>query len=386
MSSAASSRVWRSRGASGSRPSSCTRVVSSPRLLQPQTAPAKCGDGIGGKPHGLADLAQRRAAAIADHRGGEAGALAAVFPVDILDHLLAPLMLEIHVDIRRLLARGADEALEQEIHVGGIDGGDAEAIADGGIGGRAAALAEDVLRAGVAHQIMDGEEIRRVVELVDEGELMLELGAHLLRHAVGIAGRRAQPGEMDELLLGLAPRLRQLIGIFVAQLVEGEAAALGDLHRPGQRLGMIGEEQGHLRRGFHMPLGIGEEAIARLLDGAMLADAGQHILQRPARGNMGMDIVDGDQRRGGARGQGRQPSQAPPIVAAIEMLAGQIDMAGEAGGEILQQAPPATPPPPRASAIMINPAPRESRSARSRWHSPLGARRRPKVMSRASRP
>jgi hypothetical protein len=66
------------------------------------------------------------------------------FLIDILDHLLAPLMLEIHVDIRRLLARGADEALEQEIHVGGIDGGDAEAIADGGIGGRAAALAEDV--------------------------------------------------------------------------------------------------------------------------------------------------------------------------------------------------------------------------------------------------
>jgi hypothetical protein len=32
---------------------------------------------------------------------------------------------------------------------------------------------------------MDGEEIRRVVELADEGELMLELGAHLLRHPSG---------------------------------------------------------------------------------------------------------------------------------------------------------------------------------------------------------
>ena len=118
MSSAASSRVWRSRGASGSRPSSLH-----PRRLQPAAAPApdgagQGGDDIGGEPHGLADLAQRRAAAVADHRGGEAGALAAVFPVDVLDHLLAPLMLEIDVDIRRLLARGADEALEQEIHVG----------------------------------------------------------------------------------------------------------------------------------------------------------------------------------------------------------------------------------------------------------------------------
>ena len=153
MSSAASSRVWRSRGASGSRPSSLH-----PRRLQPAAAPAPDGAGqarrrvSSGKPHGLADLAQRRAAAIADHRGGKPGALAAVFLVDVLDHLLAPLMLEIDVDVRRLVARGADEALEQQIDVGGIDGGDAEAIADGGIGGRAAALAEDVLRAGEAHE------------------------------------------------------------------------------------------------------------------------------------------------------------------------------------------------------------------------------------------
>ena len=39
-----------------------------------------------------------------DHRRGDPGAVAAVFLVDVLDHFLAPLMLEIDVDVGRLLA------------------------------------------------------------------------------------------------------------------------------------------------------------------------------------------------------------------------------------------------------------------------------------------
>ncbi len=37
-----------------------------------------------------------------DHGRGDPGAVAAVFLVDVLDHLLAPLMLEIDVDVGRL--------------------------------------------------------------------------------------------------------------------------------------------------------------------------------------------------------------------------------------------------------------------------------------------
>ncbi len=54
------------------------------------------------QPHHLADLADRRAWAIMDHGRGDPGAVAAVFVVDVLDHLLAPLMLEIDVDVGRL--------------------------------------------------------------------------------------------------------------------------------------------------------------------------------------------------------------------------------------------------------------------------------------------
>ena len=143
----------------------------------------------------LGRLADRRARAIGDDRGGEPGALAPVALVDVLDHLLAPLVLEIDVDVGRLVALGRDEALEQKIEARRIDLGDAEAEADRRIGRRAAALAEDAARAGEAHDVVHGEKIGRVVERGDQRELMRERLARPLRNALGIARPGALPGE-----------------------------------------------------------------------------------------------------------------------------------------------------------------------------------------------
>ena len=63
--------------------------------------------------HGAARL-------ISDDGGGNGGALAPVLFVDVLDDLLAPLVLEVHVDIRRLVALPGDETLEKHLHARGI--------------------------------------------------------------------------------------------------------------------------------------------------------------------------------------------------------------------------------------------------------------------------
>src|SRR5207245_5991969 len=112
-----------------------------------------------------------------------------------LDDLLAPLVLEIDVDVGRLLALGGDEALEEKIDLGRIDGGDAEAIADRRIRRRATPLAEDVSLAREADDVVDGEEIERVMQLVDEAQLMGDALAHLVRRAIGIAPGGALAGE-----------------------------------------------------------------------------------------------------------------------------------------------------------------------------------------------
>ena len=187
------------------------------------------------QPHRLADLAHGRARAIADDGGGEPGAVAAVARVDVLDHLLAPLVLEIDVDVGRLLALGRDEALEQQVDLGRVHRGDAEAVADGGVGRRAAPLAQDVLRAREVDDVVHGEEIGRVVELADQLQLALDERLHLLRDAVGKAPARALPGQILQMRLrGLAGRHR-LVGVLVDELVEREAAGVRDLERARDR-------------------------------------------------------------------------------------------------------------------------------------------------------
>src|SRR3546814_3190875 len=61
----------------------------------------------------LPHLGDRAAGAIAGDDGGQRGAVPPIGLVNPLDDLLAPLMLEIDIDIGRLLALARDKALER---------------------------------------------------------------------------------------------------------------------------------------------------------------------------------------------------------------------------------------------------------------------------------
>ena len=191
-------------GSAGSSPAARTPILADRRRLLAPGGPVERGDDIVGEAEDLGRLADRRAGAVGRHRGGEAGALAPVALVDVLDHLLAPLVLEVDVDVGRLVALGRDEALEQKIEARRIDLGDPEAEADRGIGRRAAALAEDAARAREAHDVVHGEKIGRVVERGDQREFMGQRLARPLRNALGIARARARLGEGLERGLGVA--------------------------------------------------------------------------------------------------------------------------------------------------------------------------------------
>lgn len=64
--------------------------------------------------------------------------------IDPLHHLIAAHMFEIDIGVGRLAALLGDEALEQQIIAPGVDRGDAEYVADGGVRGRSPALTPDV--------------------------------------------------------------------------------------------------------------------------------------------------------------------------------------------------------------------------------------------------
>ena len=117
------------------------------------------------RPMRLADLADGAAGAVADDGGADRRPLAAVAVVEVLDHLLAALVLEVDVDVGRLAPAGRDEALEQQVVLGRVDRGDAEHVADRRVGRRAAALAEDAAVPREADDLVHGQEVGRVAEL-----------------------------------------------------------------------------------------------------------------------------------------------------------------------------------------------------------------------------
>ncbi len=197
---------------------------------------------------GLRHLAGRRAVAVGDDVGGHRRAVRAVALVDVLDHPLALVARgEVEVDVRPLAALLGEEALEEEVHLHRIDGGDREGVADGAVGRRAAPLGEDALAQAEAHDVPDDQEVAGELELLDQVELLLDL-------RLGLGGQRpeaalgAVPGDVAQVGGRRLARRQRVLGEAVAEVGEGEVEALGELGRGGDRLGEIREERAPCRR------------------------------------------------------------------------------------------------------------------------------------------
>ena len=134
------------------------RSSGSPR----STALAQASTSSGRVPEGLAHVADGRAGAVGDDVGHLGRAVTAVALVDVVDDLFAPARLDVDVDVGRPVALGGEEPLEQQAEGHGVGTGDAQGEADGGVGGRAPALAVDVLAAAELHDVPDDEEVAGV--------------------------------------------------------------------------------------------------------------------------------------------------------------------------------------------------------------------------------
>src|SRR4029079_14667097 len=103
-------------------------------------------------------------------------------------------------------------------------GSERETEAGRGIGRGAAALAEDILGAREADDVVDGEEIGRVAELTNELELVPDRLFDGRRNAAGVARLSAEARQELQLLLRRTSIAGGLIRILIGQLFEAEAA------------------------------------------------------------------------------------------------------------------------------------------------------------------
>jgi hypothetical protein len=263
-----------------------------------------------------------------------AGALRAVLAVDVLDHLLAAFVLEVHVDVRRLAALAADEALEQQRGLRRVHLGDAQAVAHRRIGRRAAALAEDALAAGEVHHVVDRQEEGLVAHLGHQRQLVFDLGPHGGRHALRVAVRRVAPLRAGQRLVaqpagGAVPGRNDLLRVLVAQFIQAEAAALGQAQRlvqPGAAVHL-----GQRQPGAQVLLGVVWQQRAAVGQRGAVADGGERVQQRLARAHMHAHVAhrhDGDTAGRAGRAQ---PLAAQAVVGMEEQRQRQPGAFAEGG-------------------------------------------------------
>ncbi|MNP17634.1 hypothetical protein D3C76_1100720 [compost metagenome] len=262
----------------------------------------------------------------ADH-GGKRRAVAAVALEHVLDDFLAALVLEVHVDVRRLVALFRDKALEQQVDSIRVEFGDAKGETHRRIGCRAATLAKDVLVAGEGDYVVDGEEIAFVAKFGDQPEFFFDGLAHLRRGAIGPAladaffGQFAQP-------TGRGVSIRnQFVGVVVAQLLEIEGAAFGDAQGFRQQFSRI--DAGQNLAWAQVAFAVGEQVCAGIGHRAVLADGGHAVLQGAAATGVHVHVAAGHRRYAQVDGHGLQFAQALRIVRAAMQLHAQPQAAGE---------------------------------------------------------
>ncbi|GBD30284.1 hypothetical protein HRbin32_01387 [bacterium HR32] len=263
-------------------------------------------------PQHLPHVPQRRAHPVADLVGHHGRPVPAVLPVHPLDHLFPAVVLDVEVDVGWLRPLPRQEPFEQEGHAHGVHRGDPEAVAHRGVGRGPSALAQDALLPAEGHHVVHREEVADVVQLLDQGQLPLQLVRHLRRHAPAVPTPGAFEGQGPQPLSG-GVALRQPLGrVAVAQRPQGEGAALRHLQGPADSPGVVREQGCEGFRGLQGVLRVGPDALPGFCQGNPVPHAGQHVLQGLSGGCVIQDLAAGHHREAvagrelaGARLQGR---------------------------------------------------------------------------------
>ncbi len=107
--------------------------------------------------------------------GRQRGPAPAIAPEDVLNDFFAAVMLEIHVDVRWLVALSGDEALEQQVALFRVQFSDPQRITHCRVGRRAAPLTQNVLAAGKLHDVMHGQKVAVELLFRDQRQFLLDL-------------------------------------------------------------------------------------------------------------------------------------------------------------------------------------------------------------------
>ena len=215
--------------------------------------------------------------AVGDDVGDLGGTFSAVSGVDVLDDLLAAAGLDIEVDVRVAGSPRGQEALEEHLVPDGVDGCDAQGVADCGVGRRASPLAQDSRLCAELDDGVHDEEVAGESQGLDDLELVVE---HLPGSGVLLRGAVAAGGALAGELAQPAGRCVSLRDIGVGEVrsdegqVEGEVC--GELGGQVDGSGTAPVEQRHVM-GPSQPAANGGQVTAGAFQVGDQAGGGEHV-------------------------------------------------------------------------------------------------------------
>ncbi len=235
-------------------------------------------------PHGVEEGV---GGAVVLHRTGDCRAGALPLAVGVVEQLFPPIVLDVEVDVGGLgLAVHpylGEEALEEKPVADRIDGGDAEAVGDRGIGGAAAALAENAQLAGLAHRVPHHEEESREPEPADDTQLVVELAPLRLAQQPPTLARAFLDAEAEEGVVGVSVGHGEA-GKRRTHPRDVESAALGDRGGGLESFWARGPAARHLLGPEETPAAVGQEhtLARRFFEGEIGPERREHVVHQPA--------------------------------------------------------------------------------------------------------
>ena len=252
--------------------------------------------------------------------------VAAVLLGHVVDHAFAARDGEVDVHVRHRLAPGVQEPLEEQVVADRIEVGDLEAVGDEAAGGRAAAGADrDPLLLREVDEVPHDQEVVGEPHLADRLQLEAEPFPQLVPDLL-VASREPLLAELDQVIERVAAaRDRELREKDVVQR-DLDAAALGDLERPSQRLGVAREIAGHLLRRLEVEMVGLEPPVVRVLERVARLDAEERLVRPGVLVPEVVDVAGRDRRQPGDGGQLVELGQDAPLHLEVRVLQLDVDV------------------------------------------------------------
>ncbi len=223
-------------------------------------------------------------------------AIGAVLLRHVGDDLVAAVVHEVDVDVRRGVPLEVQEPVEDEAVLDRIDIGEADGVVHERAAGAAAHRGEDVVVVGVLDEVLHDEDVAGVAGLGDDVDLLVESLAQR-RGDRTVPLLRALLGHAAQLLLGReALRDLEVRHLHLAER-ELDVDHRCDAHRVLEGLLIVREELRHLFGALQVELGVVDHLETVLgVDGLALLDADHDVLGLGVLGVHVVQVVRHDHR------------------------------------------------------------------------------------------